>query len=509
MHFLSLSWDVIPAVFIGLAFLSSPGTVTAQTPASITVHADSPVATIPPLALGLDTAVWDGLLNDAPVPALLREAGITALRYPGGSTADGYHWQTHSATAGIAHRYRPDTAFDAFMSVARQVGAHPIITVNYGSNPAGDAGADPAEAAAWVDYANNVKHYGVQYWEIGNEIYGNGEYGSGWETDFHPGHTPSAYGYNVVLFSQAMKGKDPTIQIGVDLVTPDGWPDGITPDWNSGVLAVCGRAIDFVSVHAYAQEPGQESDARLLATPAQYAAKLAKLRALINRHCGPNAAAVQICVTELNSISNRPGKQSISLVNALFLADACPTLLENGVATADWWDLHNGPEHHNNNPSLYGDAAFGDYGILSAGKSPEPAAETPFPPYFGMQMLSKLGKPGDVLVNTSSTQPLLAAHAVQQANGSLALLLINKDPVQSFTANVSISGYTPTSSATDYFYGQPGGTGGLTIAPGTAGSTFERTVPPYSLTTVVMQPDGGSPAPTPTPRSSNPPETAR
>jgi alpha-L-arabinofuranosidase len=64
------------------------------------------------------------------------------------------------------------------MGVAAKSGATPILTVNYGSNTSGNGGGTPAFAAAWVQYANVTKGYGVKYWEIGNEVYGNGEYGS-------------------------------------------------------------------------------------------------------------------------------------------------------------------------------------------------------------------------------------------------------------------------------------------------------------------------------------------
>src|SRR5947207_8196880 len=158
------------ATLFALSLLSIPSL--AQINASVTVNAGSGLGAIPSQAFGLNTAVWDGLLLDAPVPNLLKQAGVTMLRFPGGSTSDVYHWQTHSTTAGTGAYVNPNDTFDAFMGVANSVGAQPIITVNYGSNPQGTAGADPAEAAAWVNYANKTKGYGVKYWEIGNEIYG-------------------------------------------------------------------------------------------------------------------------------------------------------------------------------------------------------------------------------------------------------------------------------------------------------------------------------------------------
>src|SRR5665213_1150992 len=60
--------------------------------------------------------------------------------------------------------------FDAFMAYCNSFSpaATPLITVNFGTGT-------PQEAAAWVYYANVVKGYHVQYWEIGNELMGNWE----------------------------------------------------------------------------------------------------------------------------------------------------------------------------------------------------------------------------------------------------------------------------------------------------------------------------------------------
>jgi hypothetical protein len=472
----------------------------AQQSATVSVNVASPLSAISATAYGVNTAVWDGYLLDSAVPTLLKQADVNVLRFPGGSTADVYHWQTNSSTTGTGAYVNPNDTFDAFMGVAAKAGATPVITVNYGSNAAGTAGGDPAEAAAWVKYANVTKGYGVKYWEIGNEIYGNGEYGSAWEEDLHSSHTPTTYGTNVVTFAAQMKAADPTIKVGVVLTAPGNWPDGQSPDWNSNVLAACGGKIDFVIVHWYPQGPGSETDAGLLGVTSQIAGMVSKLRSLITQYCGSNAANVQIWVTETNSVSYNPGKQSVSLVNGLFLADDYMTWLEHGVANVDWWDLHNGISTGNNNSSsLYGTANYGDYGLLSSGESSggvsEPAVDTPFPSYYGLQMLSYLGKPGDTPVATTSNQSLIAAHAVKQANGNLSLLLINKDPSNAYNINVSISGYTPASAVTGYYFGK----GNTAITSGTgsiSSSSFTVSSPSYSLTTLVMTPGSGGSTPT-------------
>ena len=130
------------------------------------------------------------------------------------------------------------------------------------------------------------------------------------------------------------------------------------------------------------------------------------------------------------------------------------TWLENGVANVDWWDLHNGAmSGDNNSGSLYGSASYGDYGLLSNATGGEPAADTPFAPYYGLQMLTRLGKPGDQMVSASSSQSLLSVHAVKQAGGKLALLLINKNPSNSVAVSISVSGFTPAAASTVYTYG--------------------------------------------------------
>src|SRR5208282_1285293 len=142
-------------------------------------------ATMPPQGIGVDTAVYDGLLISSTVATKLKAAGVQALRYPGGSYADIFNWQTTTGNDG-AYVDTNDT-FDAWMNTdVIPSGAQPIITVNYGSNTTNSGPADPSEAAAWVTYANITKKWGIKYWEIGNENVGDGYYaGEDWEYDLH------------------------------------------------------------------------------------------------------------------------------------------------------------------------------------------------------------------------------------------------------------------------------------------------------------------------------------
>lgn len=446
---------------------------------------------ISPIALGVNTAVWDSHLLDAPVPLLLRQGGISLLRFPGGSSADGYHWATHTFTGG-GRPYPADT-FDAFMGVVRQAGAQPLITVNYGSNPAGTGGGDPAEAAAWVRYANRGKGYGMTYWEIGNEVYSNGSYGPYIpglsELDLHPRKGSTTYARNALAYIDAMKAVDPSIRVGVAVTTPGYWPEGRTPDWDNTMLPLVCRKIDFVDVHWYAND-NRGGDADLLRSTDRIAKMMSTLRHTLDRTCGADGRRIAVILGETNT--NSTGKQRVSLVNALFLADDLMTWLENGVANASWWDLHNGLDTGGNiSPALYGTDTYGDLGLLSSGDvrgaAREPPANTPFPPYVGLLMLAHLARPDGRMLAASSRLASVAVHAVRQANGDLAILLIDRAPRRGYNLTIDLGVYAPASRVTVYSYGIGSTAIGTTIMPG-IGFTFQQYVGPYSLTVLVLHP---------------------
>ncbi len=441
---------------------------------AVNVNAAHALGVIPPTAFGINTATWDGNLFDQGIPTKLRALGMKVLRWPGGSFSDTFNWSTAKF------------AFDQFVALAKKAGAQPLLTVNYGTGT-------PQEAAAWVKYANVTKKYGIQYWEIGNEIYGDGEYQNvSWEQNLHKHKGPHGYGVNALEYIRAMRAVDPHIHIGVVLTVPGVWPSGIAPYWDRTLLPVVAKNINFVVLHWYAQNPGKESDSGLLASTSAIPGYMAQVRSYLAKYAGANAKNIQVFVDETNSVSFNPGKQTVGLVNALFLANDYMTWLQNGAANVDWWDLHNSIETGNNvSQSLYGNAQYGDYGILSSGESKggisEPPLNTPFPPYYGLLMLNRLAKPGDRMVAATSSDPLLAVHAVKQTNGDLSVLIVNEHAHHSVAAHLKFAGYRMAGPATVYTYGE----GSRTITARHAvfrGSQPELTAGPYSLTDVLFTP---------------------
>jgi alpha-L-arabinofuranosidase len=186
--------------------------------------------------------------------------GVGLVRWPGGG-GDVYHWRTNSVGPERCASYGgvdPHSTFDAFMTkLALPLGLDVVLGANYGSNAACTAGGEPSEAADWVDYANNVKHYGVKLWTIGNEQWAD------FSLDLHaPAHSPSTYAQNVAnRYYPLMKARDPTIQIGIDLAAP------YDAAWDAIVLK--DARYDFVDIHTYVDALPRNDEQLLLEGPAQ------------------------------------------------------------------------------------------------------------------------------------------------------------------------------------------------------------------------------------------------
>ncbi|WP_043621525.1 cellulose binding domain-containing protein [Nonomuraea candida] len=466
------------AVLLTLTALNAPTAYADDTPAddtgsvAVTVNARAALATVPETGLGTNHAIWDANLGTNETADLLKAAGMKLLRYPGGSYSDIYHWADHTAPGGYV---APGTDFDTFMSGVRRTGAQAMVTANYGTGTA-------EEAAAWVRHANVEKGYGIKHWEIGNENYGNGHYGAAWEADNHADKSPNEYARHVVAYADAMKAVDPTIKIGAVLTTPANWPDAITAEgdsgsWNEVVLSTAGPKIDFVILHWY---PGA------LDKTVHVPDMIQLTREQIARHAGPGSERIGIAMTEFNTGSNSNGTNTQP--GALAAADAYATLLAHGVFTVDWWNVHNGI---GTVTEVAGHTDYGDFGLLSSGACTsdgsvcEPALNTPFAPYYALQMMSRFARPGDRFVRAATDRPEVVAHAARRPDGDLAVLLINTSSGTSYPVKLGYSGFSPAAGAPTVLTHTNGATA---ITTSSSGSATAQTLPPLSLTTLVLRP---------------------
>lgn len=478
-------------------------------PAPATVHLNVDAADIIRKAdarwFGLNAAVWDGDFDTATTSNLLSAIGCTTLRFPGGSLSDEYHWATN--TSGT-NTWKWATSFADFFPMATNLGAQVFITVNYGTGTSN-------EAADWVASANITNHCHFEYWEIGNEVYGN------WETDSNsPPHDPYTYATRAAGYIQMMKAVDPTIKIGAVaevgedsnsnyMANPATNPvtGEVHYGWTPVMLTTfkkMGIYPDFLIYHFYPEyttegSNSSDSDPLLLQVsgnpcPAasDWADAAANLRMQLTDYLGPPGSNIELCVTENNSDAGHPGRQSTGIVNALYLADSLGQLMRTEFNSLIWWDLRNGPDTNGDfDPTLYGWRQFGDLGITWG--------TTNYPVFYAKKLLRDFVRAGDSVVGASSDYLLLSDYAVRRANGSLTLLVINKDLTTNFDAQIVLTNFIPAASTTIESYGMAQDDAARTNGPAAAqdiaetnfsgaATDFSYSFPPGSLTLFTFAP---------------------
>jgi len=181
---------------------------------------------------------------------ILKELNSPIYRWPGGNFASGYDWRDgigerdkrpprrNPAWSGLEHN---DFGLDEYITFCREIGTEPLITVNSGFG-------DDHSAAEEVEYANGSQDtpmgkwraanghrepYGVKWWCIGNEMYGN------WQLGYMP---LEQYVRKHNLFAVAMRKVDPTIKLTAV---------GEVGRWSEGMLKNCADYMDIISEHFY------------------------------------------------------------------------------------------------------------------------------------------------------------------------------------------------------------------------------------------------------------------
>jgi hypothetical protein len=290
-------------------------------------------------------------------------------------------------------------------------------------------------------------------------------------------HDPVTYATRAAGYIQLMKAQDPTIKIGAvavpgednnvnystELVTNP--VTGLTHSgWTPVMLATfkkMGIYPDFLIYHDYPEYTSSgsnstDSDPLLLQVADNYcptaysdwASAAQNFRMQLTDYLGgPTGSNIELCVTENNSDSGPEGRQMTSIVNALYLADSLGQLMRTEFNSLIWWDLRNGANTANGDfdPTLYGWRPFGDEGITWG--------TTNYPVFYAEKLLQYFARAGDSIVNASSDYLLLSDYAVQRTNGSLTMLVINKDVTTKFNAQIILTNYLPASQATIQSYG--------------------------------------------------------
>ena len=462
----------------------------------LTLNATQAVRTVDSRWFGVNLAIWDGDFDTPQTVSLLSEMGTRIVRLPGGSLSDEYHWMSNTT---LTNTWTWNNSFAKFIHVITNasVNSQAFVTVNYGTGT-------PQEAAAWVRHANNTNHLGFKYWEVGNECYGT------WETDTnvnaHDGYT---YAVRAAQYIAQMKAADPTIKIGVPMVTGENtYVNGYTSHpivnartgttnygWTPVVLATLkalGTTPDFIVHHVYPQYLN-DSDPTLLQASANWATDAASLRQQITDYFGTGGTNIEILCTENNADAGNQGRQSTSIVNGLYYADSLGQLMKTEINAFVWWDFRNGTDTGGDfNSLLYGWRPYGDLGIVNGPTNRAPV-------FYAAKLMTYFAQPGDTVLNVTSTYSLLTAYAIRHTSGSISLLALNKDVTGNFNGQIQLAGFAPSSAAKIYSYGLAQDEATRTNAAyalqdiatnnfSGAGTNFTYAFPPYSLTMLTLVP---------------------
>lgn len=205
----------------------------------------------------------DGFRGD--VMNALQRLRMTAMRYPGGNFASGYHWMDGVGPRADRPTVRelawqslePNTfGTDEYLALCRKMDWTPMITVNLGTGT-------PEEARNWVEYCNcptgsryadlrakngSPEPYGVDLWCLGNEMDGP------WQL----GHVPAdQYAVRAQQAAKMMKDVDKALELVVCGSCTVGLPTYM--EWDRQVLEHVGDFADYISLHRYVGNPTHDT----------------------------------------------------------------------------------------------------------------------------------------------------------------------------------------------------------------------------------------------------------
>ena len=246
--------------------------------ARIHLRPDAVIGAINPRLFGsfiehLGRAVYDGIYEPghpladengfrADVVELVRELGVTAIRYPGGNFVSGFRWEDGVGPRDGRPR-RLDLAWHStetneigvheFQQWLDLVGSELMLAVNLGTR-------GTAEALDLLEYANlrsgtelsdrrvrngRSEPFDVRIWCLGNEMDGPWQLGH---------RSADDYGKLAAQTARAMKAFDPELELVVCGSSSSSMPT--FGAWERAVLGHAYDAVDYISCHAYYEDTG-------------------------------------------------------------------------------------------------------------------------------------------------------------------------------------------------------------------------------------------------------------
>lgn len=207
---------------------------------------------------GHSTADESGFRKD--VIDLVKDLNVSYVRYPGGNFVSGYNWKDgigEHRPIKIDYAWRSiesnQIGINEFVQWCKKANVMPMGAVNLGSGSFKDA-------ADLLEYCNfpsgtelsdlRIKHgyqhpHEIKYWCLGNEMDGP------WQTG---ALTADQYGQKALQTARIMKAIDSDIKLV--LVGSSNSSMDTFPEWDRTVLEYCYDEIDYLSLHQYYENEG-------------------------------------------------------------------------------------------------------------------------------------------------------------------------------------------------------------------------------------------------------------
>ncbi len=384
---------------------------------------------------------WNALTDNPPAdaPAQLLNAD--------GTISDAGYWYGKNGASWTL-------SVDNYYNMLQQTGNKGLITVNYGYARYSTS-ADPVAAAAhlaadWVRYDNGR----TQYWEIGNENFGDWEAGYRINTANNQDGQPEflsgqLYGQHFNVFADSMKkaaleiGK--IIYIGAVMIEaePQSWETNTRKNWNQGMLTTVNSKADFYVVHNYYTPYNTNSNATDILNTATTVTT--QMMAFIKQAWQTHGATPKPVALDEWNIFAVNSRQQVSHINGMHAVILLGEVLKNKYGMSARWDLANAWDGGN------------DHGMFSQGDEPDGVPKwTPRPAFYHMYFFQKFL--GDRVVQSSVTGMAdIVTTASSFSSGETGVTLVNK-AASAKTVEVKVQNFLQGSRY--YWYTLTGGTDG-------------------------------------------------
>jgi alpha-L-arabinofuranosidase len=377
----------------------------------------------------------------------VRELAPSVVRWPGGCFVSAYHWldgvgPQRRKHYDLAWRVTDPNTFGTaeFVAWCRAIGAEPYLCTNAGTGTA-------EEMAAWVEYCNlpagrgrwadlRAEHgspepFGVRWWSIGNENYGDWEMGA---------KTPAEWSVLVRESAKMMLRVDE----GVSLLTAARAELG----WTLPLLTEAGRYLESISIHGYwdalaqRDEPSGYLDAVSLSLGPQ--ADVERTRSILGAtgldgvgiafdewnlrgwHHPDGTSAEAVAARDRNDLN-----ETYTMADAVFSASFLATCLRN----ADVVTMANIAPTVNTRGPLFvhpdGVVRRTTFHVLAM-----------FATLLGERVLASTATSADLDGGTVPVVDTLAT--VHDAGDRVSVVLVNRDPAADVRCTLTLGGHAPT-----------------------------------------------------------------